>query len=131
MADYKHNPKEYIINAFNKHLNHMTKDDWEPIFSHWLSTNDTDAERIAGFASMAAREAIGNLGWFYAADKARDIAEHAVVKGDTDIAGPGVVRYAMYAVDEISASDLIRKHGRSFFFLPMFGFADEQALVNK
>ncbi len=34
------------------------------------------------------------------------------------------------AVNEIQGSDIIRERKQQFFFLHMFGFADEQAVLN-
>lgn len=125
MDYHPYGPKGYIIDAFNAHLRAMRREDWEQIFNGYLCSDDVYVKHAAAMASGVARIATGSMNWFFAADEAREIAQDAVVKGETDIAGQSVVRFAMYAVDEIVASDLFRTRNQPFYFLPMFGFADE------
>jgi hypothetical protein len=131
MAFHEYGPKGHIVDVFNDHLRAMTRDDWEAIFNAYLCSDDAYVKHAAAITAGAARVASGNLNWFYAANEARDITRSAVVKGETDIAGENVVRFAMYAVDEILASDLFRTRNQPFYFLPMFGFADETQIPVK
>jgi len=131
MDDHEYGPKGHIIDAFNAHLKGMGRDDWEQIFNGWLCSDDAYVKHAAAMAGGVARIATSSMNWFYAADKAREITKDAVVKGETDIAGDAVVRFAMYAVDEILASDLFRSRNQPFYFLPMFGFADETKIPVK
>lgn len=125
MDDHQYGPKGHIVEAFNAHLRAMRRDDWEQIFNGYLCSDDVYVKHAAAMASGVARIATGSMNWFHAADEAREITQGAVVKGETDIAGQSVVRFAMYAVDEILASNLFRTRNQPFYFLPMFGFADE------
>ncbi len=131
MAFHEYGPKGHIVDVFNDHLRAMTRDDWESIFNAYLCSDDAYVKHAAAIAAGAARVASGNLNWFYAANEARDITHAAVVKGETDIAGENVMRFAMYAVDEIMASDLFHRRDLPFYFLPMFGFADETQIPVK
>lgn len=131
MDTHEYGPKGHIVKAFNDHLRSMTRDDWEAIFNAYLCSDDAYVKHAAAMTAGAARIASGNLNWFYAADAARDITRAAVVKGETDIAGENVMRFAMYAVDEIMASDLFHRRELPFYFLPMFGFADETKIPVK
>ena len=131
MDYHPYGPKGYIIDAFNAHLRAMRREDWEQIFNGYLCSDDVYVKHAAQMTAGAARIASGNLNWFYAADAARDITRAAVVKGETDIAGENVMRFAMYAVDEIMASDLFHRRELPFYFLPMFGFADETKIPVK
>lgn len=131
MDDHEYGSKGHIVDAFNDHLRSMTRDDWELIFNAYLCSDDAYVKHAAQMTAGAARIASGNLNWFYAADAARDITRAAVVKGETDIAGENVMRFSMYAVDEIMASDLFHRRELPFYFLPMFGFADETKIPVK
>jgi len=131
MDYHRYGPKGYIIDAFNAHLQAMGREDWEQIFNGYLCSDDAYVKHAAAMAWGVARIATGSMNWFHAADKAREITKDAVVKGETDIAGDAVVRFAMYAVDEILASDLFRSRNQPFYFLPMFGFADETKIPVK
>lgn len=125
MDYHRYGPKGHIIDAFNAHLKGMGRDDWQKIFNGYLCSDDAYVKHAAAMASGVARITTGSMNWFHAADEAREITQDAVVKGETDIAGRSVVGFAMYAVDEILASDLFRSRNQPFYFLPMFGFADE------
>lgn len=131
MNFHEYGPKGHIVDVFNDHLRAMTRDDWEAIFNAYLCSDDAYVKHAAAITAGAARVASGNLNWFYAANEARDITRAAVVKGETDIAGENVMRFAMYAVDEIMASDLFHRRDLPFYFLPMFGFADETQIPVK
>ena len=131
MDRHEYGSKGHIVDAFNDHLRAMTRDDWEAIFNAYLCSYDAYVKHAAQMTAGAARIASGNLNWFYAADEVRDITRAAVVKGETDIAGENVMRFAMYAVDEIMASDLFHRRELPFYFLPMFGFADETQILVK
>jgi len=131
MDYHRYGPKGHIIDAFNAHLAAMNREDWEEIFNGYLCSDDAYVKHAAGMAGGVARIATGSMNWFHAADEAREITQDAVVKGETDIAGRAVVGFAMYAVDEILASDLFRSRNQPFYFLPMFGFADERAIIEQ
>ena len=112
MTNHKYGPNGHIVDAFIDHLNGMTSDDWDKFHAARYAARDAarDAARYA--ARYAAGDAAGYAAW-YAAGYA---AGHAAWGAAWDAAG------------EIQGADLLRERGQPFFFLPMFGFADEQAV---
>jgi hypothetical protein len=65
----------------------------------------------------AARDAAWDAAWVAAWDAARDAAWDAAWDA------------ASYAVAEIMVAKVLRERGQPFFFLPMFGFADPEAVL--
>jgi len=63
--------------------------------------------------------------WDAAVDAARDAARDAA--GD---AAGGAAWAAARGANEIQGAALMRERGQPFFFLPMFGFADPEAVVS-
>jgi len=113
MTDHKYGLNGHIVDAFIEHLKGMTSEDWGRVKAAW------DAARSAAWDAAwdAAWNAVGNAARSAAWDAARSAARSAA----WDAAG--------YAAWEIQGADLMRKRGQPFFFLPMFGFADEQAVL--
>ncbi len=125
MTDHEYGPKGHIVDAFLDHLRGMSADDWDKFYAAW-------AARVA---------AIGIAAWVAAWDEAERAARQLAAWG---AAGPrerlaaglaaGFVSrddarvVTRSAVWEIQGADLMLERGQSFFFLPLFGFADEQAV---
>jgi len=109
-------PNGPIVDAFIKHLKSMTADQWNAAWAAvWAAAGDA-AGRAAGRAARAAAwDAAGGAAW----DAAWDAAWAA--------AG-GAAKDAAWAANEIQGADRLRERGQRFFFLPMFGFADEKEI---
>lgn len=93
--------------AFWRHLDRMTAEQWTAVWA------------VAG---TAARDAAWADPWAVAGDAAWDAAR--VVAGDA-------ARAAAWATSEIQGARLLRESGQPFTFLPMFGFADPEAILAK
>jgi len=121
MTDHKYGPKGHIVDAFIEHLKGMTNDDWERF----------NAARTAARTAAwhAAKDAARTAAWHAAAHAARTAAWHAAKDAAKDAAWDAAWHAAWHAAGEIQGTDLMRERGQPFFFLPMFGFADEQAVL--
>ena len=100
-----------IIDAFWRHLDRMTAEQW---VAAWDAAWDA--------AGDAARDAARDAAWVAAGDAAWDAA--GVAAGDA-------ARVAAWATAEIQGAAVMRAKGRAFFFLPAFGFADPEAVLNE
>jgi hypothetical protein len=101
----KYGPETPTVEAFIRHLKGVTKEQRAAV----------DAALDAAGAPMdAALNAV-----LAAMDAAADAAAMWYAASD-------VVRYAIY---EILGATLIRERGQSFYFLPLFGFADPEAVM--
>ena len=99
----------HVVLAFWRHLDRMTAKDWAA------------ARAAAGAAAGAAAWAAA---WDAAWDAARDAARAAA--GD---AAQAAARTAAWATNEIQGGAVMRAKGLPFFFLPLFGFADPEAVI--
>jgi hypothetical protein len=107
--------------AFWRHLDRMTAKDWTAArTAAWAAARD--AARTAAWA--AARDAAGDAAWAAAGDAARTAAWAAAWTAAGDAAGD-----AAGATNEIQGAAVMRAKGVSFFFLPLFGFADPEAVL--
>ena len=97
-----------LVLAFWRHLDGMTAEQW----SAARSAARAAAGPAAGFAAGPAARAAA---WTAARDAAGDAARDAA--GD-----------AAWATNEIQGAEIIRKQGKPFFFLPMFGISDPKEL---
>jgi hypothetical protein len=121
----------HIVLAFWQHLDRMTAEDWA---AAWVAAGA--AARVAAGAAArvaagaAARVAAGAAAWAAARDTARvaarDTARAAV--GAVGVAAGAAARVAEYACSEIQGARIMREKGQAFHFLPMFGFADPEAI---
>jgi hypothetical protein len=109
-----------IVLAFWLHLDRMTPEQWAAAgAAAWDAAGDAagdaawDAARAAAWD--AAGDAAGDAAWAAAGAAARAAAGAAA----WDAAG---------ACSEIQGARLLRERGEPFFFLPMFGFADPEAI---
>ena len=91
----------HIVLAFWRHMDRMTTEQWD-----------------------AARDAA----WDAAGDAARDAARAAARAAAWD-AARAAAWPASYACAEIQGAAIMRKRGKPFFFLPMFGFANPEAVL--
>ncbi|MCA3159554.1 MAG: hypothetical protein ING31_08190 [Burkholderiales bacterium] len=90
--------------AFWRHLDRMTPEEWDAIV-----IASRDAARDAAW--VASRAAAGEAAWAAAGDAAVDAA--------------------VDATNEIKGARVLRERGQPFTFLPMFGFADPEAVLAK
>ena len=95
----------HIVLAFWRHLDRMTAKDW---VAAWPAARDA--------ARDAARAAAGDA----AGDAARAAAEDAARAAAGD---------AAWASNEIQGAAIMRAKGQAFYFLPLFGFADPEAVL--
>ena len=102
----------HIVLAFWRHLDRMTEKDWLDVDAAWDAARD------------AARDAAWDAAWDAARDAAGDAARDAAWDAARDAAWD-----AGYACSEIQGAALMRERGKPFFFLPMFGFADPEAVL--
>ena len=118
----KYGPETATAEAFLHHLKAMTD-------KQWTAARDAarDAARAAAWAAAwaAARDAAGDA----AGDAARDAAWDAAWAAARD-AARAAAGGAAWAANEIQGAALMRERGQPFFFLPMFGFADPEAVVS-
>ena len=104
----------HTLLAFGRHLDRMTQEQWAAV---WAAARDAawDAARDAAGA------AAGAAAWAAAWTAARDAAGAAAGTAARDAAGT--------AVWEIQAAAILRARGQPFYFLPLFGFADPDAVL--
>ena len=96
-----------IVLAFWRHLDCMSSKDWDA--AAWAA-----ARAAADAAGAAARAAAGDAAaWAAAGDAA-----------EWDVAGA-----AAGASGEIQGAAVMRAKGQSFFFLPLFGFSNPEAVI--
>jgi len=117
----KYGPETATVEAFLQHLRAITPEQWRK----------ANAARDA--AGDAAWAAAGYASWAAAGDAARAAARDAAWDAARDAAGvaAGVAAWAAgWAASEIQGAALMRERGQPFFFLPMFGFADPEAVVS-
>jgi hypothetical protein len=131
MTNHQYGPKGHIVDAFLEHLKEMTEADWLAVSAVWYAVRDEVLDAVWD----AVRDAAGYAASDAASDAARDAARDATVKAAInavrDAVGCAAGSSTGYAVWEILGADLLRERGQPFVFLPMFGFADEQAIIKQ
>ena len=101
----------HIVLAFWQHLDRMTPTQWDAVrAARWGA---------AGGADMAAR----------AAGVAAGIAAGGPAKTAGWNAGWNAGWAAGWATNEIQGAAIMRAKGQAFYFLPLFGFADPEAVL--
>jgi hypothetical protein len=116
-----------VVLAFWRHLDHMTpaagaaawEEPWEAAGeAAWEAAGAAAGAGEA--AGAAAREAAWKAAWEAAGAAAREAAWEA--------AG-AAAREAAWASNEIQGAAVMRKRNQPFFFLPLFGFANPEAVI--
>lgn len=119
----KYGPEGPTVAAFIRHLKRMTPEQWN-----------------------AAGSAAGDSVWYAAGDAAWYAARDAAGPGPVGEAGlaasiaarygPGMSPFASAArsaawsaATEIQGATIMRERGQPFYFLPLFGFADPEAVL--
>ena len=119
----------HIVLAFWRHLDRMTDEQGaaaRDAARDAARAAARDAARAAArdaagdAARAAARDAVRAAAWDAARAAARDAARDAAWDAAWD---------AAYACSEIQGAKLMRERGQPFYFLPMFGFADPEAVL--
>jgi hypothetical protein len=115
----------HVVLAFWRHLDRMTDEQWAAA---------RDAARAA--ARAAAWAAAWDAAWDAARAAARDAARAAAWDAAWDAARAAAraaawdaADAAAYACGEIQGARILREQGKPFFFLPMFGFSDPEAVL--
>jgi hypothetical protein len=108
----------HIVLAFWRHIDRMTDEQWDAAGATAWTEAWTEAGSAAGFA---ARAAAASAAWDAAESAAWDVAWEAVRSAAGGAAG--------YACAEIQGARLLHEQGKPFYFLPMFGFADPEAVL--
>ena len=111
----------HIVLAFWRHMDRMTDKQWD---AAWAAAGDAAGDAAWAAARDAARDAAGDAAWAAAWDAARDAAGDAAWAAAWDAA-----RDAANACSEIQGARILREQGKPFYFLPMFGFADPEAVL--
>jgi hypothetical protein len=105
--------------AFWRHLDRMTARQWSALSSR--------VRRASNYMTY---------NYYYASSGARDAADRS---GGNDARAAGWIAAAHsadtaaagYATNEIQGARILRERGQPFTFLPMFGFADPEAILAK
>jgi hypothetical protein len=98
----------HIVLAFWRHLDRMSPDDWITLASARASARASAWDSARDSAGDSARASAGDSAGDSAWDSARDSA---------------------WATNEIQGAAVMRAKGLPFFFLPLFGFADPEAVI--
>ena len=114
----KYGPETETVEAFVRHLQRMTPEQLVAASeTAWVAASDAAVDAAWDTASDAAVgaavDAVGVAAWVAAGEAAEESAGEA----------------ARDAAGEIQGAALMRERGKPFFFLPMFGFADPEAVL--
>ena len=119
----------HIVLAFWRHLDRMTPAQWYAVeYAAGVAARGAawdaarDAARVA--AGVAARDA-ASAAAEVAAGAAAGVAAWVAAEDAAGVAA----RAAAGATNEIQGAALMRAKGQAFYFLPLFGFADPEAVL--
>ena len=110
----------HVVLAFWRHLDRMSPDDWIT-----LASAEASAEASAWASAWASAR---DSAWASARDSARDSAWASAWASARDSAWASA-RVSAWATNEIQGAAVMRAKGLPFFFLPLFGFADPEAVL--
>lgn len=103
--------------AFWRHLDRMTREQWAAAWdAAWTAARAAARAAAWDAAEAAARAAAGAAAWT-AAEAAAGAAAGAAVEA------------AARATNEIQGAAVMRAKGQAFYFLPLFGFGDPEAVL--
>ena len=123
MTNHQYGPKGHIVDAFLEHLEGMTKADWLAVSAASNAVGWTARDAAKHAVWDAAQDTIGYALGYAARNAAGYASGYAAKHAGWDA--------TWHAVWEIQGADLLRERGQPFFFLPMFGFADERAIIKQ
>lgn len=119
----------HIVLAFWRHLDRMTNADWLKVAAAREAAREA-ARAAAGAAAWSARKAAREAAWAAAWDAEGEAARKAAREAAREAAWDAWDAWdAEGAANEIQGAAVMRGRGRAFFFLPMFGFADPEAVL--
>jgi hypothetical protein len=101
-------------------------DQWSKLLDFWWHLDQMTKDQWAA-AWDAARAAAWDAAWDAARDAAR-AAARAAARDAARAAARAAARDAANAASEIQGARLLREQGKPFFFLPLLGFADPEAI---
>jgi hypothetical protein len=128
MTNHQYGPKGHIVDAFLAHLKQMTKAERVIVAAARGATDYAALDAALDAAQDAAEEATEHAPWHAAMEAVRNAAWYPE---EENVARKTAWRTAREGTLEILGADLLRERGQPFFFLPMFGFADEQAIIKQ
>jgi hypothetical protein len=120
-----------LVLAFWRHLDRMTPAAWEAAKEVAMRADREAAmaaARSAAGAREAAREAAGGAAMSAAWETAMSAAMRAAGGAAKETTWKAAMR-AAGASNEIQGAAVMRKRNQPFFFLPLFGFANPEAVV--
>jgi hypothetical protein len=120
----KYGPNTETVEAFIRHIEGMTKEQWRVVLVASNAADDAAWDAVRDAAWDAADDATRDVAWKSAWDAAWDAVRDAAWGAAWEAA-----RAARYAVYEILGASFMRERGQQFYFLPMFGFADPEAVL--
>ena len=115
--------------AFLDHLKSMTEEDWNEVVK---AGNKFDYRTLDSASLRPCQYAVGHMddAPMPVLEEIRPKEAAARVHGDAAFAVRGQWSgAAKLAAFEIQGADFMRKHGFPFFWLPLFGFADDNAVI--
>ena len=108
--------------AFWRYLDRMDAAVWAEVgAAAWGAAWDAAWAAAWDAAGAAAWDVAGDAAWDAAWDVARDVAR--------DVVARDAARGAAMATNEIQGAEFMRDKGQPFYFLPLFGFADPEAVL--
>jgi hypothetical protein len=118
-----------VVIAFWWHLDRMTPAAWEAARgATWGAAGETATRAVGGAAWEAARKAAGGAAMSAAWETAGEAAMRAAMRAVGGAAW-GAAWGAAGASNEIQGAAVMRKRNQPFFFLPLFGFANPEAVI--
>jgi hypothetical protein len=106
----------HIVLAFWRHLDRMTPAQWIAARDAW----EASGSAVSAVAWHAAEHASWAVAWHGSKAAASAVAWHPAEAAAWHAAG---------ATNEIQGAAVMRANGQAFYFLPLFGFADPEAVL--
>jgi len=123
-------PETETVEAFIRHLKRMTPEQWSAAWAAWGAARAWDAARAAAARAAAARAADRAATLDAAWDAALAAAGAAAWTAARAAAWAATLAWdAAAAANEIQGAAFMRNRGQPFYFLPMFGFTDPEAVL--
>jgi hypothetical protein len=118
-----------VVLAFWRHLDHMTPAAWAAAGeAAWAAAGEAAGAAAWAGAGEAAGEAARAAAWA-AAWAGAGAAAWAAAGAGAWAAAWVAAREAAWASNEIQGAAVMRKRNQPFFFLPLFGFANPEAVI--
>jgi hypothetical protein len=133
--------QSFVVLAFWRHFDRMTPAAWEAAWeaawkaartAAWKAAEAAARKAAWKAAEAAAREAAWKAAWTAAGEAAGEAAWTAAWTAAGEAAWKAARKAAWtaaWASNEIQGAAFMRANGQPFFFLPLFGFADPEAVI--